>query len=217
MSTLRKERAIPIVGILTLACLVLVATGALARAPGENALCEPAASRIAVFGTFDDVGRDPSAAREGSRQRPTLPYYVDTEHFRIWYDTTGPDMMYGWPDTTYLHECKVAAERCWRGIVDTLGFRPPPPDGSDPDGGGGSDHYDIYVMDIDVYALIFPSYATPGYPEGARTSYSQLDNDFAAPCDPIDFVRICESWIVEFAALPHLPSARHVPAPELPF
>jgi len=201
MCTLRKERAIPIVGILTLACLALASTGTLARLPGENRLYEAAACGTAVLGAADEVDPEWNAAREGSRLRPTLPYYVDTEHFRIWYDTTGPDMMYGWPDTTYLHECKVAAERCWRGIVDTLGFRPPPPDGSDPDGGGGSDHYDIYVMDIDAYALIFPSYATPGDPPGARTSYSQLDNDFAAPCDPIDFVRICESWVVEFAAV----------------
>lgn len=202
MCTMGKGRAIPIVGILTLACLVVVSTGALARVPGETTLCEAAAFRTAVFGTADEVYPEPSAAREGSRQRPTLPYYVDTEHFRIWYDTTGPDMMYDWPDTTYLHECKVAAERLWRGIVDTLGFRPPPPDGSDPDGGGGSDHYDIYVMDIAYYALIFTSYATPGLPEGARTSYSQLDNDFAAASGtPIDFVRICESWLVQFAAL----------------
>ncbi|MCK5596599.1 MAG: hypothetical protein KAJ04_04050, partial [Candidatus Eisenbacteria sp.] len=109
MSTLRKERAIPIVGILTLACLVLVATGALARVPGEKTLCEAAASRAGFFGTADEVDPEASAARDGSRLRPTLPYHVDTEHFRIWYETTGPDMMYGWPDTTYLHECKVAA------------------------------------------------------------------------------------------------------------
>jgi hypothetical protein len=168
----------------------------------ESALCEAAASRAAVFSIADEVDPDPSAAREGSRQRPTLPYHVDTEHFRIWYDTTGPDMMYGWPDTTYLHECKVAAERCWRGIVDTLGFRPPPPDGGDPDGGGGSDHYDIYVMDIAYYAYVHGSYAIPGYPEGAWTSYGQLDNDFAVtPLAPIEFVRVQESWIVELAAL----------------
>ncbi len=202
MYAIRIGRAIPIVGILTIACLVLLSTGALARVPGENTLDEAAASRAAVFGTADEVDSNPNAARQGSRSRPTLPYHVDTEHFRIWYDTTGPDMMYGWPDTTYLHECKAVAERCWRGIVDTLGFRPPPPDGSDPDGGGGSDHYDIYVMDIDVYSLIFASYATPGHPEGARTSYGQLDNDFAASSvGPIDFVRICESRLVEFAAL----------------
>jgi hypothetical protein len=86
--------------------------------------------------------------------------------------------------------------------VDTLGFRPPPPDGSDPDGGGGSDHFDIYVMDIDAHCLIFSSYATPGYPGGARTSYSQLDNDFTAtPHSPIDFVRVCESYLVGWAAL----------------
>jgi hypothetical protein len=203
MCTTRIGRAVPIVGILTLACLVLVSTGALARVPGESTLYEAAASRTAVFGTADEVYPEPSAAREGSRQRPTLPYHVDTEHFRIWYDTTGPDMMYGWPDTTYLHECKAVAERCWRGIVDTLGFRPPPPDGSDPDGGGGSDHYDIYIMDIEYNALCHPCYSTPGHPPGARSSYSQLNNDFLIHelLAPIDFVRICESWLVEFAAL----------------
>ncbi len=198
-----KGRAIPLVGILTLACLVLASTGTLARVPGENAVCEAAASRTAVFSIADEVDADPSAAREGSRQRPTLPYHVDTEHFRIWYATTGPDMMYGWPDTTYLHECKVAAERLWRGLVDTLGFRPPPPDGSDPDGGGGSDHYDIYVMDcLPNWTLAVRGYATPGDPPGASTSYGQFHNDFTIGSPvPINFVRFCESWVVGIAAV----------------
>ena len=204
MSATGKGRAIPLVGILTLACLVLASTGTPARVPGETTPHKVSVSRAAVLGTADEIGLDPAAARDGSRLRPTLPYYVDTEHFRIWYDTSGPNMMYGWPDTTYLHECKVAAERCWRGLVDTLGFRPPPPDGSDPDGGGGSDHYDIYVYDYSTtYSCkLVSGYATPGDPPGAWTSYSVLNNDFAnGALAPIDFVRFCESWLVGFAAI----------------
>ncbi len=202
MSATGKGRAIPLVGILTLACLVLASTGTPARVPGETTLCEVAASRIAAFGTTNEVGPGQSPERGGSRVRPTLPYHVDTEHFRIWYDTAGPNMMYGWPDTTYFHECKVAAERCWRGLVDTLGFRPPPPDGSDPDGGGGSNHYDIYVMDcLPNWTSGIQCYATPGDPPGAMTSYGRFHNDFAiSSLVPIDFVRLCESWVVGIAA-----------------
>jgi len=203
MCATQRGRAVPLVGILTLACLVLASTGTLAQVPGESTLCEAAVSRSAVFRTADGIDPDPGTAREGSRLRPTLPYHADTEHFRIWYDTTGPDMIYGWPDTTYLHECKVAAERCWRGLVDTLGFRPPPPDGSDPDGGGGSDHYDIYVADCgNIYAFFYPSYYVVGYPPNDATSYGLLHNDFTAgPSPPIDFVRAGESWLVARAVI----------------
>ena len=56
-----------------------------------------------------------------------------------------------------------------------MGFRAPPPDGSDPDGGGGNDLYDIYVQKLGtgVYGYCQPTYyyGGGGYPANAATSY----------------------------------------------
>lgn len=210
MSAAWKGRAVPFIGALALVCLVLVSSSGLGLVPDGDvaartdaeaeqacpACGEPILERTCLpCGTVGFVSPERTMGeilRE--RARPTLPYYVDTEHFRIWYDTAGPDMIYGWPDTTFLHECKVVAERSWRVLVDTLGFRPPPPDGNDPDGGGGSDHYDVYLKHHNIMGGIGyaqPGTAVPGYPPHDRTSYVVIDNDLAlAPWyPPVEMVR----------------------------
>lgn len=116
------------------------------------------------------------------RTRPSNQAYTDSEHFRIHYDTSGPATIYGWPDTSYRDAVSAAAELSWRAEVDTLDFRPPPDDSADPDGGGGSPHYDIYVQDLGTsyYGFTQPTYTVESTPlRRDATSYVVIDNDYA--------------------------------------
>ncbi|MGB9589777.1 MAG: hypothetical protein ACP5QG_09045 [candidate division WOR-3 bacterium] len=74
-------------------------------------------------------------------QRPTNQTYFDTTHFRVHYDTTGTAGV----DTKYVRLVAGVAEYCWEIEVDSMGFDEPPPD----DTLGGSDIYDIYIIDLD--------------------------------------------------------------------
>ena len=120
------------------------------------------------------------AAYERARTRPVLQASLDTEHFRIHYDTSGQDAILGWPDTDYLDAVATALERSWSIEVDSLGFRPPPSDENDPDGGGGNGLYDCYIIDLHLsyYGYTTPAYLQPGGPETNSTSYLVIDNDY---------------------------------------
>jgi hypothetical protein len=187
MRTSIRRPVVPLVGILTSACLVLAVSlepGFIST--GDTAVQEDTKVERACLAREDlEVGREllPLSAagfvRPGERGeplrdrvRPTLPYYSDTEHFRIWYDTSGIDSIYGWPDTTYLHVCKMSAERSWRTLVDTFGFRPPPPDGA-----GGNDLYDIYIQDENLGQTLH-GWPVEGYPPNDYTSYILIHNDW---------------------------------------
>jgi hypothetical protein len=136
------------------------------------------------------------------RARPVCDEYVDTEHFRIHYDTSGIHEILS---MAYLDSIKIAAEHAWACLVDDLGFREPPPDGSDPDGGGGSDHYDIYVQNlINMYGYCQGSYTVPSTPRTDCTSYVVIENDYdgfgyADPVDPMkvtvvhEFCHACQN------------------------
>jgi len=128
------------------------------------------------------------------RDRPSNMTYIDTEHFRIHYDTSGTHKIYNWPDTTYRDAVMAAAELSWAVEVDTMGFRQPPDDGSDPDGGDGSGLYDIYVQDLGTsyYGYTGTGWTQPGAPLYDCSSYVVIDNDyqgFGYP-DPIDPMKV---------------------------
>ena len=117
------------------------------------------------------------------RARPSTMTYVETAHFRIHYDTSGTHKIYGWPSTSYRDGLMVIAENVWAEEVTNLGFRAPPPDGGDPDGGGGNDLYDIYVQNLTgLYGYCSGSYyyndGPGGYPTNAATSYVVIENDW---------------------------------------
>ncbi len=114
------------------------------------------------------------------RARPVCQTYVETTHFRIHYDTSGTHTIYGWPNTTFRDDVMTAAEYSWTRQVDDAGFRPPPPDGSDPDGGGGNDLYDIYVQDLGtgLFGYCAGSYYQPGGPSSDASSYVVINHDF---------------------------------------
>jgi hypothetical protein len=102
----------------------------------------------------------------GLRARPVNMAYIDTAHFRIHYDTSGTHKILNWPDTRYRDAVMAAAETSWTYEVTTLGFRQPPSDGSDPDGGGGNALYDIYVLNLtNVYGYTQGSYTVPSTPQ----------------------------------------------------
>ncbi|MEE8571977.1 MAG: MXAN_6640 family putative metalloprotease, partial [Gemmatimonadota bacterium] len=129
------------------------------------------------------------------RVRPSTMTYVETAHFRIHYDTSGTHMIYGWPSTTYRDAMMVEVEHIWTEEVTNLGFRAPPPDGGDPDGGGGNDLYDIYVQNGSLGACYWGySYndGPGGYPPNAWTTYVLIENDWVEYPEnsPIEWMQI---------------------------
>ena len=127
----------------------------------------------------------------GLRARPTTQTYIETTNFRIHYDTSGTHAILS---TSYRDAIATSAELVWATEVTAMGFRAPPPDGSDPDGGGGNDKYDIYVQELGtgLYGYCQGSYyySGPGYPANAATSYVVIDNNYSGfgypdPTDPM--------------------------------
>ena len=102
--------------------------------------------------------------------------FVDTEHFRIHYDTSGVHKVYGWPTTTFRDAVMMRLEEIWDAEVDQWGFRQPPADGSDPDGGGGNDLYDIYLQNLvsssGLLGYCQHGYDVPSTPQNDVTSSS---------------------------------------------
>ncbi len=144
-----------------------------------------------IEGAMDQVSPDVAEEIRGLRARPSCTDYIDSTHFRIHYDTTGTNKILNWPDTTYRDAIVTAAENSWTSEIDVLGFREPPSDGSDPDGGGGNGLFDIYVQNLSgVYGYTSGSYTVPSTPQTDCTSYVVIDNDYAGfgyadPKDPM--------------------------------
>ncbi len=127
----------------------------------------------------------------GLRDRPTCMTYIDTEHFRIHYDTSGGHRILGWPNTAYRDALAVAAEYCWEQEIDVLGFRAPPSDGDDPDGGDGGPLYDIYVQHLTgVLGYCQGCYYVPSTPQNDATSFVVVENDFAGYASPHNMMKV---------------------------
>ncbi len=138
-----------------------------------------------------DLPQEVADEIRGLRARPVCDEYIDTTHFRIHYDTSGTHRILGWPNTTYRDALAVAAETSWTEEVTNLGFREPPSDGGDPDGGGGSSHYDIYAQNLTgVLGYCQGSYTVPSTPRTDCTSYVVIENDFVGYGDPYDLVKV---------------------------
>jgi hypothetical protein len=147
---------------------------------------------VAVQRALPELSRDAAEQVRDLRARPTCTHYYDTTHFRIHYDIVGTHAILGWPDTTYRDAVAAALENCWAQEVTTLGFRQPPGDGFDPDGGGGSSHYDVYLQNLSgYYGYCQGMYTVPSTPTLTDcTSYVVIDNDYAGfgypdPQDPM--------------------------------
>ncbi|MBD3347685.1 MAG: T9SS type A sorting domain-containing protein [Candidatus Eisenbacteria bacterium] len=140
---------------------------------------------------IDELSPEVADEIRSLRARPSCTDYIETDHFRIHYNTSGTHKILNWPDTTYRDAIATAAENSWNEEVDRLGFNPPPADGGDPDGGGGNDLYDIYVQNLSgVYGYCEGCYTVPSTPETDCTSFVVIDNDYAGfgyadPQDPM--------------------------------
>jgi hypothetical protein len=158
-----------------------------------------------IYRALPDLPQAVADEIRGLRARPSCTDYIDTAHFRIHYNTSGTHRILGWPDTTYRDAIATAAELSWTEEITNLGLRQPPSDGGDPDGGGGSSHYDIYVQALTgVYGYCQGSYTVPSTPQNDCTSYVVIDNDYAGfgypdPQDPMkvtvahEFCHACQN------------------------
>jgi hypothetical protein len=125
------------------------------------------------------------------RARPVCDSYYDTAHFRIHYDTSGEHTILGHPSTAYRDSIAAAVERCWADEIG-MGFRQPPNDGGDPDGGGGNGLYDVYVQNLAPGYLGYCQgvYTVPATPRSDCTSYAVIDNDYAGYGDAYDLMKV---------------------------
>lgn len=123
--------------------------------------------------------------------RPACDSYLDTPHFRIHYDTGGGHAILGYPSTAYRDSIAAALERCWSEEI-SMGFRQPPSDASDPDGGGGNGLYDVYVQNMDpgYLGVCYGQYTVPSTPRTDCTSYIVIDNDYAGYGDAYELMSV---------------------------
>ena len=94
-----------------------------------------------------------------TRFRPDLDHYLDFDHFRIHYNTTGSDSIstadssgvIGIPD--YIETVAAAFEHTYYVEVDSMQFTRPPSDANT----SGSDHFDVYIQNLPLsyYALTY--------------------------------------------------------------
>lgn len=135
--------------------------------------------------------------RQTSRRSPS-------GRFRIHYDITGPDAPalitpgsngQRIPNTVeqYIDSVAYYFDYAWKLEIDTLGYVPPPSDGSQ----GGGPEYDVYVFDQQGTSLFGGTYWWPGVDlieDGSRqryTTYVEIDNDFLGYRTPgIEALRI---------------------------
>jgi hypothetical protein len=115
-------------------------------------------------------------ALEEALVRPVLPSFIDTAHFRIHYSTSGGNVIYQWPNTSYRDAVMTSCETSWTATHTTHGWPTPPSDGAN---GGGSGLIDCYVDALSgVYGYTeSESQAAGGYPDD-WTAFFVIDNDY---------------------------------------
>jgi hypothetical protein len=109
--------------------------------------------------------------------RPVTETYLDTPHFRIHYDTSGPNMIYGWPGVAYRDAVAAACETSWRFYHVANSWQIPPADGS----GGGNSLIDCYATDAGgAYGWTQPDLAASRWPDD-WTAYFVVDHAYDPP------------------------------------
>jgi hypothetical protein len=121
---------------------------------------------------------------------PAVCYDSPGGHFRIWYVTTtddAPPLIYSYGDDVpdWIHLCAEVFDHVWAIEVDSLGYRPPPPDGPwyGQDDYGGDERYDVYVENLNrhyVYGYTQSELYVDGPIPRASTSYIVVDDDYAS-------------------------------------
>lgn len=109
--------------------------------------------------------------------RPVTSTYVDSPHFRVHYDTSGPHMIYGWPGTAYRDSVVAACETSWNSYHAVNAWQLPPADGS----GGGNSLIDCYVVDAGgAYGWTQPEIEASRWP-GDWTAFFVIDHAYDPP------------------------------------
>ncbi len=118
-------------------------------------------------------------------ERPELPLFLETSDgaFRVHYTLTGPDAVpaadadgNGVPD--YVDTLVVLLQYVRSVLCDSLGYPAPPADA----GAGGSDAYDVYVLELGrqgLYGETVPERLLPRGVFPRFTSFLKLDNDYS--------------------------------------
>jgi hypothetical protein len=127
----------------------------------------------------NSISSDVVNAFEGILTRPLKQkYFVSTsQKFRIQYDTSGTHAVYqptvdtnpadGVPD--YVNRVAEAFDYIHRLEVDTMGYTPPPPDGTS---GGGTNQYDVYLhVNSGAYGVTYSDGTVSNYGTPPRTAY----------------------------------------------
>jgi hypothetical protein len=122
---------------------------------------------------------------------PDSEYTFDSPggYFKIHFAKTGTNAVYqptvdnngnGVPD--YVDTCAAVLDHIWAKEVDSLGYTPPPSDGSYPSGwpNGGDGLYDIYMFNLGSSYLgaTYPETTYAPAPEWVWTSFIEMDNDY---------------------------------------
>ncbi|MBN1755249.1 hypothetical protein JW877_03445 [bacterium] len=124
-----------------------------------------------------------------------LDLVYETEHFKVWYTVVGdsaPDLTDQDPSDSipdWINRTGEILEYCWDVEITQKGFRPPRPDSSSlvsPEGVGGDDRLDVYVLNVRYYGAVAFGVTVPEeiiYEDGQRiaTAYMQVENDYAEP------------------------------------
>lgn len=120
----------------------------------------------------------------GSRREMQKTLETSGKNFLIHYDVTGPNRVppadlntNGVPD--YVDSCAAFMEYAWQQEIVVMGYPAPPSD----NGAGGSDAYDIYLIDMGpqgFYGLTNQDFRTGGTTEQPLfASYIEMDNDYS--------------------------------------
>ncbi len=129
-------------------------------------------------------------------ESPDLPYYYDTEHFRLWYDTSGTDAVFPDDDDDndipdYIERAGEYFEYTWHIVIDSLGYREPIPDSmwlSDSMEYGGDTRVDVYFiyMGLGVYGVTIPLESNPDSICMKATAFIEIQSDMTRISDYAD-------------------------------
>ena len=126
---------------------------------------------------------------------PDLPFYFDTEHFRIWYDTAGYNQVFpgdadsnGIPD--YVDSTGIYLENVWHILIDSVGYRQPLPDtlwAGDSVDFGGDPRVDVYLANTGAgfFGETVPRVANSDGVSLKATAYLEIQSDMRRISDEV--------------------------------
>ena len=168
------------------------------RLPLEYRADEGARERCGTLAIRDALAAEPALSSENQeilgqllRARPYNQTAENTTHYRVHFDTSGSEMILGWPDRTYLDAVKASVESSYYVEHTILEFDIPPSDGGL---GGGSGLIDCYVQEVGPGIYGYAQAEGPGDGPEPRDFYGffVIDNDYAGfgYADPADPARV---------------------------